>query len=411
MINWFVSEEAFVRTLLIVFFCIYAAALYAVEDSRVSVAVLDFEPKAGISVDFSDFITERVRIELFKTGQYRVVERKDMARVIDEQKLSLSGLTGSQYAVKLGELLSARMILVGSVTKIEDMYYVSIKLLNVESGEMEYGDTAQAPNMKGLADVSGGLVRNMVASLRQPGANRTVSNREPVLTGNSGIDSAVNFFMARVSEVSNIKPAIDSFTSNFQPVQPVNPVIESNYALNNNGGAGFNFSFSATASASYPLNPVALSVSNTSYSISALLVGGSWFWNFSQWAGIGVAGYGIIPLEYSAPGIVFGSGFGGILLDIGPRKWDFFRPSVSILFGVGGYGISSSVYTTNTNTQLAGYEYEPLAGGVYITVMPRARIGFAFASFLEFGLEAGYIYSTRLLNTFTAAVDIRYNFN
>ncbi len=128
------------------------------------IAVLDFEPKSGVSTDLADFVTERIRIELFKTQKYKIVERKDMTTILDEQKLELAGLTGSEYAAKVGKLLSAQKILLGTISKMEDYYYINARVIDVETGVMEFGDTSESPSQSGISDACREIISRMMGN-------------------------------------------------------------------------------------------------------------------------------------------------------------------------------------------------------------------------------------------------------
>jgi TolB-like protein len=75
--------------------------------------------------------------------QARLVERTQIARVLEEQKLSLSGLTESD-AVRVGSLVGARRLIVGDFTRAGDEVRVSARVYDVETGKMVTAATAQA---------------------------------------------------------------------------------------------------------------------------------------------------------------------------------------------------------------------------------------------------------------------------
>lgn len=64
----------------------------------------------------SEALTELLQVEFVKQKYYIVVERNQLQKILEEKKLSLlSGLTETEQAVKLWELLGAQKIWMGSL--------------------------------------------------------------------------------------------------------------------------------------------------------------------------------------------------------------------------------------------------------------------------------------------------------
>jgi len=105
--------------------------------SQTSIAVIELQDK-NISVNDASTLTERLRIELYKTGKFNVLERKDMVKILKEQKFQLSGCTSEECAVEIGQLIGVEQIVCGSVSKFgfKNMYSVNVKLVSVETGKI-----------------------------------------------------------------------------------------------------------------------------------------------------------------------------------------------------------------------------------------------------------------------------------
>lgn len=129
-----------------------AAALpaLAADTTKPRIAVLEFKNKAdnqwwwhgGAEACQDVFVTE-----LVKSGKFRVVEREQLAALMQEKNLTLSGDLDPATAVKVGKLLGVNYLLTGSVT--------------------EYGVTdvgAHAPGVRRLPGFSAGK-RNFVAAV------------------------------------------------------------------------------------------------------------------------------------------------------------------------------------------------------------------------------------------------------
>ena len=88
-------------------------------ETNISIAVLDLEVGKDVSVSLLRPLTERLREELFNTGKYRILDRKNMEKILVQQGINLSDCTSSECAVNVGQLLSVDKIVTGSVSKVE----------------------------------------------------------------------------------------------------------------------------------------------------------------------------------------------------------------------------------------------------------------------------------------------------
>ena len=105
------------RTLLTaLLFCLFILSVSAFADEKVTIAVLDLNPK-GVSARVANVVADIIRSEFVNIGNFTVVERSQMNAIMEEQGLQMSGCTDSSCAVQFGKLLSARRIVVGEVNK------------------------------------------------------------------------------------------------------------------------------------------------------------------------------------------------------------------------------------------------------------------------------------------------------
>ena len=98
------------------------------------IAVADFE-NSGLEYHELSLIMDLYVESLLSTGAFRVLERKELLKVLREQELQLSDTGDSENAVKIGQLLNASLLATGSCGRLGDEYVISLKLLSAESGE------------------------------------------------------------------------------------------------------------------------------------------------------------------------------------------------------------------------------------------------------------------------------------
>lgn len=101
---------------------------------RNAIAITDFEDKTEKDIGYG--ISELITTELSKSGKLRIVERKQVSKVLEEQKLGLLGIIDSKTAKEVGNLTGADMILVGSVSKLGNYYHINARLVETETGQI-----------------------------------------------------------------------------------------------------------------------------------------------------------------------------------------------------------------------------------------------------------------------------------
>jgi len=100
-----------------------------------SLAILDLDG-IGISQSEAIALSNRLRNEIFSLGRARVVERGMMQSILEEQEFQELICNTDECMVTVGQLLGAEQIVGGSVSKIADYYTVSVRMINVETGEV-----------------------------------------------------------------------------------------------------------------------------------------------------------------------------------------------------------------------------------------------------------------------------------
>jgi TolB-like protein len=101
----------------------------------ITLAVLEFEGD-GVSQSETRTLTNRLRDEVFKTGVYIVLERGEMDEVLKEQGFQQTGCVTSECAVEVGNMLGVQQMIGGSIGKVGNMYTVSARIIDVETGKV-----------------------------------------------------------------------------------------------------------------------------------------------------------------------------------------------------------------------------------------------------------------------------------
>ena len=84
----------------------------------------------------AEYFYDHLSRSLSESRVFREVERKDLQKILKEQKLTLSDLVDEKSAPKVGELMGAELLISCKLYEKEKVYELFIRLLRVETGEV-----------------------------------------------------------------------------------------------------------------------------------------------------------------------------------------------------------------------------------------------------------------------------------
>lgn len=137
-------------TLIIILIHLLSATAMAAKNR---IAVMDFRAD-GISKEKALRISELIRTEIVNTNVYTVIERNQMDMVFKEQGIQQTGVINDAYAIKMGELLSAQKILIGTVMQLGDAIIISGRIVDIEKGVAEFAVNQSAANENQLLEAT-----------------------------------------------------------------------------------------------------------------------------------------------------------------------------------------------------------------------------------------------------------------
>jgi curli biogenesis system outer membrane secretion channel CsgG len=115
----------------------------------INLAVADFGGKNVSQADGS-IVADFLRTELVNTGVYNVIEKANMDKILAEAAFQQSGCTTSECAAQIGKLLNVQQMIVGNLSKLMDTYYITVNLVEVETGKIIASYDQEAMSAKEL---------------------------------------------------------------------------------------------------------------------------------------------------------------------------------------------------------------------------------------------------------------------
>ncbi len=106
-------------------------------ENKIKTAVVEFQERGDLGMrDAGTIIAEWLTTALNKTGGFEVYERLSLSSLMEEHKLSGSGLMDEQTAAEIGRIRGVEAIVTGSVSKLGDVYSVTAKVIDVTTAKI-----------------------------------------------------------------------------------------------------------------------------------------------------------------------------------------------------------------------------------------------------------------------------------
>jgi hypothetical protein len=160
------------------------AAVHAQKEGKPTVAILVFENGSfGKNARDFDGLTKGVPgflvTEMQANPNIRVIERDQVQKLVDEQKLVTGGHIDPSTAAKIGKMLGAQHMIFGTyMSDPKGNFRIDARAVNVESSEIEHVERVQDKEDNVMALI-GQLATKLNSGLKLPAAPRRTGDASP----------------------------------------------------------------------------------------------------------------------------------------------------------------------------------------------------------------------------------------
>jgi TolB-like protein len=131
-----------------------AAAEISVKlQANTSIVVLDFQAP---SENLTNYVIDELNGTIVKIGNLKPVERRQLSMVRSELTFNMSGEVKDESAQRIGQLLGAQFILMGSIETIGAVYRIRFKAITVETASIIYSFSMDIKDDKVLESLLAG---------------------------------------------------------------------------------------------------------------------------------------------------------------------------------------------------------------------------------------------------------------
>ena len=152
------------------------------QDTRPGIAVLPFNNGGSYGQQKEDFdalergIAGMMISELSANAAARVVERQEIQKLLDEQNLGAQGRVDAATAAKIGKLVGARYMVMGTFVDFYGDFRVDVRLINTETSEVVKTESERMQRDH-LFDIIRNIAARLMKDANLPALTRQTSDQ------------------------------------------------------------------------------------------------------------------------------------------------------------------------------------------------------------------------------------------
>jgi len=108
----------------------------ATRQDKQKIAVLPFRELEGQSTVLGTYLSEELVTSLFQLGNFRIVERQLLDKLLGELKIEQTGAIDPRTAKEIGRIAGVDAIVTGSITDLESSIGVNCRVIDTATGEV-----------------------------------------------------------------------------------------------------------------------------------------------------------------------------------------------------------------------------------------------------------------------------------
>lgn len=136
-----------------------------------SVAVVDFTDLQGSVTELGRFLAEELSVALASASRpLEVVDRTHLKVLLQEHKLSATGLIDPATAKKLGQIAGVDALVTGSLTPFGDTVRLTLRVLDTSTARIVAASTAEIAKTKAIEELVARGVGGSAPASEPPGA-------------------------------------------------------------------------------------------------------------------------------------------------------------------------------------------------------------------------------------------------
>lgn len=142
-----------------------------IKKGKKAITIADFDNKDGSISELGQDIANDIEIALLSPKyNFTIVTRKELDRILEEQKISRNELTSSENVIKLGQIKNVQVLVIGTLTDWNEEIRVIVQVIDIEEGVKIVGVVDNITKF--------GTIQTKFSKIVSPGKNLRNPNHE-----------------------------------------------------------------------------------------------------------------------------------------------------------------------------------------------------------------------------------------
>lgn len=187
-----------------------------------TVAVVDFTDLQGNVTELGRFLAEEISVSLASSAKnFEVVDRTHLKAILQEHKLSSTGLIDPQTAMKLGQITGVEALVTGTITPFGDSVRLSVKVLDAKNAKLIGACSMDIAKTKAIEELLSSSIGEQKSLASQTTFKSQLKSQQKVEIKNflfeineckiSGEEVTCSMFITNLSNDRNLGIYADSF--------------------------------------------------------------------------------------------------------------------------------------------------------------------------------------------------------
>jgi TolB-like protein len=136
-----------------------------IKGEKVKIGIIEFQSlnEEAKKDNLGKIVSEMLTTSFVNSESFKIIEREQLQKVVQEFQLSQSGIIDTSYAKQIGKIAGADAIVTGSVTKIGGDLRLDARIIDVESGIILTAEKSVGKvDLKSIGMMTDQIVANLV---------------------------------------------------------------------------------------------------------------------------------------------------------------------------------------------------------------------------------------------------------
>jgi len=136
-------HPSLIRFVLLVFLISIAAPAVLAQENKLqkkklNIAVLEFEPRGGVSKEDAASLSDAFQGQIIETGEFIVVDRNRIKSILQEQGFQQSeACSGVECIVEVGKILKVEKMFAGTIGKVGKIFTINVQVIDIGTAQIE----------------------------------------------------------------------------------------------------------------------------------------------------------------------------------------------------------------------------------------------------------------------------------